>query len=298
MLLLNILGNGNDSVLKGDLFEQYLPFIVSFLNSIKNGNSIWYSFANYIGQGNILTNSYYALNPFNFLFLFDSLGYENIAISIIAIKIGLAAASFNYFTKKVFSSDEFISFLASLFYGLSAFSVSNYFNIIWLDAIYILPFIIFLIIRFFKTGKNYLLIVTYLYLFITNFYMGYIVGIFSAVVFISYFFCFYYPASDKKVTSTLLCIGKYIFSVLISVLLSACVTLPTLGFLLGHLAIDNNDFANINISIIDIANMFYLGQIQDINNKFPILYCGLPAFILFIFPSVFMMLINLLLLLF
>ena len=143
-----VLGYGNDTILVSDLHTQYVGFIQMFLRALKGEQSFWYSFSVYLGSGNILTNAYYALNPFNLLYLIESVSIPAMTIVIITIKIGLAAMCFQIFAAKNLKATPWTAVFFSLCYALSGFNITLHFHIMWLDAIYMLPIIIGLIMDF------------------------------------------------------------------------------------------------------------------------------------------------------
>lgn len=280
--LLNIMGATNYSILKGDLYQQYIVFIHDFINSIKNGESIWFSFSNYLGLGNILNVAYYCLSPFNILYMLDINELENITIVLIGLKLALAALSMNFFLNKTVK-ESYYNIGFALFYGLSGYVSAFYFNIMWLDAIYMLPVIIYLVMRFVKTEKYLLLVLAYSYLFLTNFYTAYMVGIFSAVVFVTYLL-FVNDFSLKDIKAYVIKAAKYAGTVLLSVGLSAGILVPTLSFLLSHSAQDNVEFNEMKATILDVLNSLFMGVMPTLDNKVPFLYCGIIIIpLLFVF---------------
>lgn len=271
----------------GDSLVQYLPFINSFVTDLINGDSIWYSFSNYLGSGNILTVVYYCLSPFNILFYICGDNFYLAYVLIVILKISLASASFCYFICSYMKKERLYYIIASLFYGLSGYVVVMFFNIMWLDAIYIMPMLIWLIIRYINEKSYIPLIVAYAYLFLTNFYMAYMVGVFSAIFFIMYFLYI----NDYKFIGN---IKKFILSglgfagcVILSAGLGAFLLLSTAGFMTEHMASDNFDFQPLVASIPDFINSMFIGEFMTMNNMTPLLYCGIPtvALIFFFFAS-------------
>lgn len=276
---------GDFSLFEGDDYQQYLVFITDFLNCIKNSGSIWYSFGNYIGSGNILTVAYYCLSPFNICFLLCGENFYLAFYLVIALKISLAASLFCYFISEYSGNNNFYHIVGSLFYALCGYSVTWYFNIMWLDALYILPLLISFIVRFVRKKRNAHLglIIVYVYLFITNFYMGYIVGVFSAVFFVSYLlYENEYTIKNKLIYYIRTCC-KYAGCVILAIGISAGLLMPTAGFLSEHIAQDNSTFKTLSLNFFDIFNSMFLGVFQTMDNKVPLLYAGIPTAILVIF---------------
>lgn len=278
----NMLGVNNQSIIRSDLFAQYIPYITNFWSCIKGEASLWYSFSNYLGSGNILNVAYYAINPFNVLFLFDFFSMEVVITILITCKLSLSSALFQYFAQKNISNNKF-NIIISLFYGLSGYAIIIHYNIMWLDILYVLPILIHFIISFIKSGRYIGLVLAYAYIFITNFYMSYIAGIFSALFFVMYLLYINdYKFKGKLKKYILVCI-KFVGIVLLAASICAIVLFSTVGFLYSHIAADNNAFEPLNITLLDILNTMYIGQFATSNNIAPYLYCGIPVLGLVIF---------------
>lgn len=268
---------GKETIFRGDMFQQYIAFISSFVESLKDGGSFWYSFSNYLGSGNILTNSYYCISPFNVLFLLCGDNYQLAFLLVIILKMALASFSFCYFVCSFRKNTRPYYVIASMFYGISGFSVAMYFDVMWLDVIYILPILILLIMRFIDEGKYLLLVLVYSYMFITNFYMAYMAGIYSALFFVLYLSCNIDALNkDNFAKAVRKCMG-FFGIVVLAAGICAFIMLSTLGFMSAHMAQDNFEFESLQSSILDFVNALYVGEYLSINNEAPLLYCGLPV---------------------
>ncbi len=112
-------------------------------------------------------------------------------------------------------------------YALSAFVIAYWTNIMWLDAVIFLPLMV-LGIRRLVDGRGW-----YLYTFIlalgiiTNFYMGYMLCIFSVIYFVCYFLLI--SGRRKNIKAILL----YVMSSLLAGMLSMWVLLPTISAMRG-----------------------------------------------------------------
>ncbi len=283
LFALGILGYGNDTILRSDLFVQYVPFIQSFLRVLKGEESFWYSFSSYLGSGSILNYAYYTINPFNLLYLIDGVSITAMTAFIIIVKLGLAAASFTFFAQKTLRARGTASILFAMCYALSAYSVTLHFHIMWLDALYMLPWIVWLIIRLIDTGKYFLLIFSYAYLFITNFYMAFIVGVFSVIIYLVYFLYTHNIREKKTWKLFAVASGKFALSALLAAGLCAVILLPTARFLFRHMAADNFDFQELRPTLLDLVNTLFIGQMADLNNDLPFLYSGILTLLIFPF---------------
>lgn len=279
----DILGYGNNTILRGDLFQQYVPFIQSFLRVLKGEGSFWYSFSTYLGSGSILTHTYYTINPFNLLYLIDGISIFAMTAIIITIKLGLAAASFTFFAQKVLKSNATASILFAMCYALSTYSTTLHFHIMWMDALYLLPWIIYLIFRLIDTGKYFLLLFSYAYMFITNFYMAFIIGVFSVIIYLIYFQYSHDIRKKKNWKLFAVTSGKFALSAILAACLCAILLLPAACFIFRHLAADNFEFQPLRPTLLDLVNTLFMGQMADLDNLLPFLYSGLLTLLVFPF---------------
>lgn len=283
LFALDILGYGNNTILRSDLDVQYVPFIQSFLRVLKGKESFWYSFSTYLGSGSILNHAYYTLNPFNLLYLIKGINIFIMTTVIITIKLGLAAASFTHFSQKVLKSGALASILFAMCYALSAYSVTLHYHIMWLDALYLLPWIVWLIFRLIDTGKYFLLLFSYAYLFITNFYMAFIIGVFSVIIYLVYFLYFNNIKEKKNWKLFAVTSGKFALSALLAAGLCAVILLPTALFIFRHIAEDNAQFQILRPTLPDLVNTLFIGQMANLDNKLPFLYSGILTLLIFPF---------------
>ena len=116
---------------------------------------------------------------------------EAIAIMII-LKAITASYTFSYFIRKKYTPEE--SPLTSAFgvlYACSGFFIAYYWNVMWIDSFYLFPLVMLGIDKIIKERKASLYIVTLTLTFLTNYYMAYMVCIFSVLFFIYNYFIEY-----------------------------------------------------------------------------------------------------------
>ena len=281
LALYGVLGYGNNTILRGDLYVQYIDFINLFLRVLKGKEDFWYTFSQYYGSPSILTYAYYAFSPLNLLYLFDFVSIPTMTAIIITIKLGLCGAFFSIFAKQCLKCSNAAAIFFAICYAMNSFNVTLHFNIIWLESAYLLPIIILLIYRLIKTGKFLALIPVFSFLFISNFYMAFISGLFVASVYI--IMLFRQPITSreqiKKAFHTSL---RFAASVILAAGICAAILFPCAKFLLSHMAADNTEFTPLPTSTLDILNSMFLGVMPDIDNRIPFLYCGLPVLLLVI----------------
>ena len=281
----NIFGSGKYTILRGDLFSQYTAFIREFLDSFKGNNSYYYSFSNYFGTGTSLMFAYYAYNPFNLLYLIPNIDLSLCTAIIICIKIGLSSACFTLFLQYIDKKRDvnnslyiaIINLISSLCYSLSGFIIIFHYHIMWLDAFYMLPLICIFLHKFVYDNKKTGLIISYAYLFITNFYMGYIVGLFSALCFICLLVYKYGIKDYKQLLSKAI---SYAVLVLLSVGSCMFLLLPAALQLINQTEEAHQSFLSLKANFLDIINSLFIGHLPTINNEVPFLYCGIITILL------------------
>jgi len=272
-----VLTTGKYCLLEGDALEIYVPTIRSFCRAILQGDSFYYSWSNSLGMGTALSLAYYScFSPFTLLYLiFYQADTCVVTAAVIIIKAGLAAMAFQIFSNKVLKSERIISVVFSVFYSLCSFQVSfNIVNFIWMDALFVLPLLLTALYKLSKDYNPIPLCLLYAYSFITQFYMGYIVGITSFLFFLGFIWIYKDSIRIRKY------VFSYISSVILAIMLSAFVWMPALLFLINHSAEDASVFRTIKINILDIINQFFFSNNTTIYSELPNVYCGILALIL------------------
>ena len=179
---------GSITVMRMDLYHQYGPLFAELYDRIVEHKSLLYSWNT--GGGSSFLGNYlnYLSSPLSFLiFLFDKEDISYAITFIVALKCILSATSFSYYLKKSFNKDNYFLSAFGILYAFSAYFLAYYWNVMWLDAMIMLPLIALGIEKIFKTGDIKLYTVSLVILFFANYYMGYMCCIFAVLYF---FVCF------------------------------------------------------------------------------------------------------------
>ena len=278
--LAGMLFGGDYIIQRGDLLESHIPYIKMFCRQILQGESIWYSPNISMGMNTSLVLAYYALSPFNILyFIFNKADDNIITAIIILLKVGCAASFFQLFSKKVLKNDGFLSVFFSICYALCGFSVAYcFYHIMWFDGFLLLPVLCLAIVFAVERGNYIPLTLCYIYLIISQFYIGYISGVFSVLFLLGYLAFSFKRFGGKR------CIRIILFSllsVLLAILVSAIVWLPALMFLLNHRAPDNTGFDETTaITLIEVVNSLFCNQYRDNYGSFSYSYTGIPVLLM------------------
>lgn len=271
-----VLSTGRYVFLEGDTLCQYVPFVKMFLRDLLSGENITYSWSMSMGQGTALSHAYFVWNPFHLLYIIFPFFDEAVVTAMIFIlKTGFIAWAFQWFCVKVLKRSGVESIVFSVFYAMCSFNlIYNVRIIAWTDALYMLPILCVLIHRLCKEGKWIGLAGAYAYLFITQFYMAYIVGMFTLVYMI---LTWIFVAEKKEKMAAAL---KYVGSAFLAVGLAAVIWLPTLKFLMGNNVQHMEEFKPLAANLFDILLNMLWGQVQGLEGVYPYIYCGIPTVLL------------------
>ncbi len=188
----NMIPFGNHTILRMDLYHQYGPLFAELYERIKDGSSFLYSW-NAGGGSSFLGNFYnYLSSPLSLLILLFS--HENIPVAIgvmIFTKATIASATFTWYLKKSLGKHSYITAGFGVLYAFSGYFIAYYWNLMWLDAFALLPIVLLGIERIINKGKPLTFILALALTMFSNYYMAYMVCMFSVIYFIYYFFTNY-----------------------------------------------------------------------------------------------------------
>ena len=178
---------GNNSLLKVDFYHQYGPMLVELCNRIKFGKNLIYSFN--VGLGIPFFRNYfnYLSSPINLIMLLFKQRHLLTSYSfIIGIKSIITCITCSYFLKRKFNLNNIYIIGISLLYAFSAYFTAYYWNIMWIDGLYVLPIITLGIENIINKNNGLLYTLSLTYMLYTNYFIGYMICIYSCIYFISY----------------------------------------------------------------------------------------------------------------
>lgn len=285
---------GDNSVLVLDLNAQYVYFYEALRDAIYGDTSLLYSFSRSLGGEFVGIYAYYIASPLSYIVaLFPKEHILYALLLIIAIKLGLCGASFGFFLQSITKSPKKDNILIfSIMYALCSYAIVYQNNIMWLDALYLLPLLAFSVERLIKSGKYLLYAGTLALIMITHYYIGYMLCWFTAF----YFFFAYFKDSDRSLINPrgesrhfLRSITRMGASTLLGIGIAAFMIVGayySLGF-------GKNDFSEPNWDIVARFDFFDLfpkllpGSYDTVMHEgLPLLYSGVLT--LFMLPIFFM----------
>lgn len=176
---------GSNNFLSSDLGTQYLTFLTELRRQIVSGNLHLYLFSQSLGDNFFPVMSYYLLSPFNLLLVFFSARNIPIAADIlIMIKISTMGVTMAFFLKEYFQERSAANWIFTIAYSFCGFVASYFYDLMWLDALIMLPLVAVGVMRVIKHHQYVLYYFSILFSIIFNYYLGYMLCIFSVCFFI------------------------------------------------------------------------------------------------------------------
>ncbi len=297
---------GNKTILRMDLYHQYGPLFAELYDRITSGSSLTYSWTSG-GGGSFLGNFFnYLSSPLSiFILLFGHINNPEAIGFLMLIKSALASACFCYYLK---NSEDFLKHDPStvafgVLYSFCGYFIAYYWNIMWLDAMLLLPIVILGIEQIINNNKPYLYLISLSITILSNYYIGFMVCVFSVLYATMYYFGKYsyntkisYTAeninqgkfSKLKNSKLFKSVSMFIGASLVSVLICAFALAPIFYILQSSSATSGTFPANISsyFTIFDfLAN--HLASLEPTirssgDDVLPNIYCGIVTLILVI----------------
>lgn len=271
---------GEKTILTIDMYAQYAPLLAQFRSMILDGSLSTYSFDIGAGTNFLPLFAYYLASPFNILLLiFPEHLIAEAALSIIIIKITLSAMCFCFMLQYTYKKHDLKQVAVSIMYALSMYTVAYSWCIMWLDSILALPLLVFAFERMMRSKKRLFFILMVSFSVITNYYIGFMLGVFIFLYFIVFIL------REKRTTVEIKkCCMVFFTSAVIGVLISAFLVLPVYDSLKQTSAAASLNVPKelSNFEMWKLLGRTMFGVEPTIRSKnLPNIYCGVFAIILF-----------------
>ncbi len=278
---------GDKSVLCLDLNAQYV-FYFDYMHDVFAGKeSLLYSWSRNLSGEFVGIIGYYLASPFNFLvWLFPREMITEGLMTMMLAKFGACGVTFAIYAHKSMGLSKNTAAIFSAMYSLCAYMVVETMNPMWLDGVLILPLVCFGIESVVKKNRFKLLIISLSYAFITNFYIGFMIAIFTVIYFLYYFFSnvdFREMNPNQGIIDFFKKGGLTAVSGITAALISAVMILPVYSALQnGKFAFTEPDYTvKPNFELIDIATKLFPNTYDTVRmDGLPFIFCGSAALIL------------------
>lgn len=276
---------GNGSILTLDFQAQYIFYYEKIRDLLVNGGSWLYSWQRTLGGEFMGIVAYYMGSPFNLLLaLFPKKNIVDAVTFIQLCKIGAMGLNFGIYLHKTRKPGQMRTIALSMMYALCGYAVIQTIDPMWLDAVVFLPLLILGTEALVRKRKVVLYVISLSVIFISNYYMGYMCGIFTFL-----YFCYYYytirPEIYKGEDRFFRSVGfktfmRFAFSTLLAIGLSSFMLYAawySLSF--GKMGWLNVDFSfKLRFDYLDLFINMLPGSYTSLNRGGqPEIYCGVVA---------------------
>lgn len=271
---------GGNTILTCDLFHQYAPLLTEFRRKLLSGDSLFYTWNIGLGSDFWPIVSYYCSSPLNFLLLFfpEKNIYDAIAL-IVLLRVGLSGLFFSLLFYRKERKEGPMVLLLSTLYALSGFVLSYFWDVMWMDAIVLLPLVVLGVWRLIEKKSVILYIVTLFLVIAGNFYFGFFLCIFLAV----FFFVLFAEAKSKRRAQPFLpTFLRFAWSSVLSAAMAGFFLVPTFLSLGQTSAAAEKMTPTIenSFTFFDFLSRFLLHADPVIREGLPNVACGVLLFLL------------------
>ncbi|MBE6631973.1 MAG: hypothetical protein E7623_04655 [Ruminococcaceae bacterium] len=275
---------GRMAVLVLDLNGQYVYFFEELRAMVYEGRSLLYSFGRALGGEFMGIYAYYLASPLSYIVCLFPKKYICEAIYLILVLkagfCGSAMAFYLYKTKKA-SYTNIIIF--STMYALCSYAIIQAHNTMWIDELFWLPLLVYGIESIIKKRKYKLYVISLAMALLSNYYIGYMMCIFTAL----YFFYYYFSRKDNNYSDEKLHFVKTLLRTalftLIAIGISAIIVLSAYYSLtFGKTTFSDPNFKlSLRFDVLDLATKFFANSYDTVRpTGLPFVYCGILTLLL------------------
>ena len=176
---------GDKTIMTGDITYQFVDYLAYYKTVFFGNNDFTYTFSKTLGGDMIGFSAYYLFSPFNLILLFVPNKLLPIGILLlILIKCGLCGLSFNYMLNRIYGINR-SSLIFSSAYALMGYIVVYFQLYAYFDDLMLLPCIVLGIHNLIRDPKKKMNYIICLFLgIVVNYYIGWMLCLFSALYFI------------------------------------------------------------------------------------------------------------------
>lgn len=287
-LLLEMYPFGERTVLISDMNKQFNDYFAYFKTIITGENNLIYTFSKNLGGDMIGFSAYYLQNPFLLLLLIFPNEILPLGIWImIILQIACCSLSFCHYLIQT-NQQSFDVIIFSLAYAFMGYIFAYITLPIYFCNIIMLPLVMLGIHKIVKNNKDrWLYIVTLAISILLNYYIGYMLCIFSVLFYL--YLLLVSTEGFQTIKDTIKRIVSFLISSIIGVLLTVFDIIPIVFSLKGQKEMPTGSILAPyrNFRMIDVFSKLYSNMYDGntSNNNLPFIYVGIVAVFLFLFFS-------------
>ncbi|MDR0903492.1 MAG: YfhO family protein [Ruminococcus sp.] len=280
---------GDESVLALDLNGQYVYYFENLRDAFWGDGSFLNSFSRNLSGEFIGIFAYYLASPFTLVVMLFPRGYITEAILVMQLlKVGAAGVAFCFYLFKSRKVNPSTGIIFSIMYACCAYMIVQLMNPMWIDGLIFLPLICLAIEIVVDKGRFAFFAVVLALMFISNFYIGWMITIFCCL----YFLAYYFLISEKSIAGVPVWQSKsYLFKSGVKFaaggILAAGIAAWLLLPLYSSLSLGKLEFTTPNYTPKAYFDMllFFKNMLPNVYDTCrpegsPAVYCGIAALIL------------------
>lgn len=276
---------GEKSVLVLDLNGQYVYYFEALRDAFWGDGSIFYNWSRNLSGGYMGIIGYYLASPYTLIVMLlpETMILGSLLIMQLA-KIGSAAVAFSYYLQKSKKMTPLHSTLFSTLYALMAYCVIQLMDPMWLDGLILLPLIMLGVEYLVDDGRKLNYIIPLAIMFVVHFYIGYMIGIFTALYYLYYQFFGTEVKDRRKLYERFLnSLGRMAYCTVIALCCAAFMLLPMYNALkLGKFDFSEPDFSfKLQFKPLNFFGQMFVAQYDTVDvDGSPEIYCGVLTVLL------------------
>ena len=264
---------GGKSIMTGDITYQFIDYLAYYKTIFFENNDFTYTFSKTLGGDMAGFAAYYLYSPFNLILLLFPNKWLPVGLMImIILKCGLCGTSFFYMLSKLYGfRKEGIIF--STTYALMGYIIVYFQLYAYFDNLILLPFILLGIHNLISNPRNKISYIIPLFLsIIDNYYIGWMLCIFSALYFVYRITLEINTINDFKKKFSV--ISSFAISSIVAGMMSSFVIIPTLLSLRGEKDSFHLGFYR-TFEMSQLFSRFYTNSFKgNVSGCLPNIYCG------------------------
>ena len=268
---------GDYSVLVLDLNGQYVYYFEYFREALLGDESIFYSWERNFSGEFMGIIGYYLASPFTILTVLFPKKYMLVSLFLMQLcKLGTQSVTMCYYLQHSKKLNPLHSVIFSTLWGVCGYAVVQLMDPMWVDGLVYMPLIVYGIEKIIDENKKVNYIIPLALMFIANFYIGFMMAIFSVLYFL-YYYCF---GSDRQFNSfkeRVMTLVNFGASAILGAMLSAFMILPVYYSLkLGKFEFTEPDYSlQFQFTAIDVLTRLLPSSYDTVRNEgLADIYCG------------------------
>ncbi|NLI20026.1 MAG: YfhO family protein [Clostridiales bacterium] len=274
MLICEIVPFGHRTLLVWDANGLYASFLTEFRRMILGQADPFYTFHTALGSGTAGLISFHLASPWNVIVIFFKETDLPLAYSILVLlKIGFCGLTMMVFLRKEYGL-RYQGLLFAVTYALMGYVAVYDWCVMWMDGVAALPLILLGLRQISRRNSPFLYILALAYSLFCNFYIGFMLCLFSLLYF------FWLVLENRE---TFRVVGVFIVSSLLSAGLAAVMLIPAYVSVAGGYSVFRLNDASLSRlnSLFSVLLKFYTGAISFEQMRYgqPNIYIGIPVLV-------------------